>query len=403
MIILPDIVCKYLQTVEVELPRPNMVIDPRPNMIFGNPQEQANFDRHCKFECTYNCNGMIATLTLTEIDLRYDYTGNEIYEFRAYDPAVEIVPPFNTTYTYLGLDDEMAPLDTIMLYIHPSVEIIKVHAFCSRTKIKTCIMHDGVRTIEQDAFSHCEAMKIVKMSQNLQQIESYAFDSCTALEALFIPSTIEKIDDHAFNGCSNIRILPISSDIDTLTSQLGRKVVSSDRTNYETLRILNHLRKIDIDRLGTRILNECHTFFRVTKIKEYEYGDDRRNNDIFRNERDDQIDLSIIEFYRDHVSPLHKVCLDTKVTAQKIRECIGKHGADTVFTKDHDGMTPLHILAMNPHADTKALIACADANMRVCLVQDNRHNTPLEYLRSYNFEAHNTMVIFLCTSRCNKA
>ncbi len=407
MIILADIVCKYLQSVEVKLPRPNMVIDLRPNMIFDDPQQQANFDRRCKFECVYHCSGRVATLTLTEIDLRYNYTGHEIYEFRAYDPATEIVPSFNTTtYTYLGLDDEMAPLDTTIVFIHPSVEIIKIYAFCRRTKIQKCIMHDGVHTIDQYAFSHCESMQIVKMSRSMKQIEANAFEHCNALEALFIPPTIERIDEYAFSSCSNIRILPIVSDIDDLTSQLEQKVVSSDRTVYETCRILAHLRKIDIDKLGTRILNECHTFFRVTGIEQYEYDDDLGNNEFFSNEvqasmNNNQVHHAIIEFYRG-LSPLHKTCLDTNVTTQKICDCISKSGPAAIFARDHDGMVPLHILAMNPHADTGAIFACADANMMVCLIGDNRHNTPLDYLRVFNFEALTAMVTSLCASYCNE-
>ncbi len=54
--------------------------------------------------------------------------------------------------------------------------------------------------------------------------------------------------------------------------------------------------------------------------------------------------------------------------------------------RDHNGMTPLHILALNPYADSGSLVACFEANMNAVFEDDNINNTPLDYLRKYNVE-----------------
>ena len=48
------------------------------------------------------------------------------------------------------------------------------------------------------------------------------------------------------------------------------------------------------------------------------------------------------------------------------------------------GMTPLHLLMMNPHAPAETIAALLDTNMEAVLCLDNQQKTPLEYARDYN-------------------
>ena len=65
-------------------------------------------------------------------------------------------------------------------------------------------------------------------------------------------------------------------------------------------------------------------------------------------------------------------------------------------------MTPLHILAMNPYADSGAILACFGANMNAVFVGDSRGNTPLDYLRVYHdIEDHTLVVASLCNWQQN--
>ncbi len=108
---------------------------------------------------------------------------------------------------------------------------------------------------------------------------------------------------------------------------------------------------------------------------------------------------------------MHKMCLDSNVTAQLIRDFIRENenesededgSASTIRTAttctEHEEMSPLHIIAMNPYADPGAVMTCFDTNMDAAFVRDNEGKTPLEYLREYDkLSAHNLIVAALCT------
>lgn len=149
----------WSKSVQVELPRHNMVIDPRPqNTLLW-------------FHCIYHDNG--TTITLTRNDNFYECGP---FTSRVYDPATEVVPDFNsTTYDYLGVDGEHAPRETTVLFIDPSAKIIKKEAFCDFKRIEKCFMHDGVYTIEEYAFAGCYNMKVIRLSRKLKWIEYRAF------------------------------------------------------------------------------------------------------------------------------------------------------------------------------------------------------------------------------------
>ncbi len=72
-------------------------------------------------------------------------------------------------------------------------------------------------------------------------------------------------------------------------------------------------------------------------------------------------------------------------------------------------MTPMHILALNPHADASSIMTCFEANMGAVLepyTEGDNHRpsalsgkTPLDYLAEYNVESHLSIVAALCRHR----
>ncbi len=106
--------------MEVKLPRPGLVLDPRPN----DPRE-------CLFSIDYHDDGITVKLTLTRVDTSNDDSSSSSTQeqlellsvsMRVYDPAIETVPRFDTTfYRYFGQDDEHAPNGTTDSYSHRSI------------------------------------------------------------------------------------------------------------------------------------------------------------------------------------------------------------------------------------------------------------------------------------------
>jgi hypothetical protein len=48
--------------------------------------------------------------------------------------------------------------------------------------------------------------------------------------------------------------------------------------------------------------------------------------------------------------PLHKLCYNLFITTKHIIEYLNKHGKESALaTNPYHGMTPLHMLLMNPH------------------------------------------------------
>mmetsp|Transcript_8123 Transcript_8123/g.9453 ORF Transcript_8123/g.9453 Transcript_8123/m.9453 type:complete len:276 (+) Transcript_8123:477-1304(+) len=206
------------------------------------------------------------------------------------------------------LDDEYAPSNTTEVVIHPTVKIIQAFVFEGCKKLRRVIMH-----------------------QNVEIIENNAFQSCRSLDALFLPSSIKQIAQRAFYDCTNLRILSIPRQ----AIEIGKGKIGTDQ-----------------------IIFKCHTFFYVAGIQSYQVDAHslKTNND--------EVHQDIIDFYH-NLSPLHQACLDTNVSVQSISECIETHGIATAYNTNYglDRMTPMHILALNPHPDTGAILTLFHANM----------------------------------------
>jgi len=99
-------ICAIGESMEVQLPRKGLKLDPR-----------ANEPHRVRFSIRYHDDGI--TATLTRIDDDHRGRGHGRFTMRLYDPETEEVPDFTSTiYVYMGLPDERAPNDTTLIIIH---------------------------------------------------------------------------------------------------------------------------------------------------------------------------------------------------------------------------------------------------------------------------------------------
>lgn len=335
---------------------------PREGLVMDT---RANFPQDIRFApIRYHDDGITATLTRI---VRHGCSGTDCvgktFSMRMFDPKTEEVPNFNTTtYVYYGLPDERA-FWTSQVIIHPSVKVIRKGAF-----------DEG-----------CCGVRRVIMHRNVEVIEDRAFLECLCLHSVFLPPSIKKIGDRAFGGCENMRILSVPQSIAMNTSQIGKG-----------------------------FLQGCFDYFNMTKIPYDEEDWESWDNN-------EEIKESFMNFHR-NLHPLYQVCMDFDVSAQSIRECIATHGPAAAYSTDYgDGMTPMHILVLNPQAadDAGAILTLFHANMSAILEPysyfgngdatecddiveeanaiDDR--SPLECLMEINADTHLSVIAALCKHR----
>ena len=96
-------------------------------------------------------------------------------------------------------------------------------------------------------------------------------------------------------------------------------------------------------------------------------------------------------------APFHKLCYDSSITAKQINDYIIENGKGSALAVDpHHGMTPLHMLSMNPYAPVSSIIALLNANMAAVFCLDNTDRTPLDYARACNADGLLAMMSALC-------
>jgi len=358
-----------------ELPKPNLVIDPR--LIERSPHSI-----RLKFHLVVIEDKREQTRTQTLVVKRIDETNSGTnagrrgwgykVTFRAYDKSIEYVPDFlSPTYTYLGVKDEVAPIDAIIGKVHPSVITIRAGAFRGCVNMVRCSMTDTVTTIEESAFHGCKNMKVIKLSRSLRWIGKGAFCSCQSMGALFVPLLVQSIGDFAFMSCEKMRILslPVAIDLD----KIGQRVVAY----CNEMLILNN----DNDN------GNAHACHRI----DYEYGRDiNRDRDKRGGKRGGSRNLNIVtnnddvnqwlKHRLDHL-PFFQLCHDPSITTEKIHDYIHRKGKKEALQRDERGLTPLHILVMNPHANSGAIVACLDAYPNAAFVKDDAGLSPFDILR----------------------
>ncbi len=428
------------RSVTTQLPRPNLIIDPRP-VVF----DLGGTGPWLKCNVTYHDDGRTVTITIiNEVEGMSSLRAEE-YRFRVFDPATERVPNFeSTTYNYLGNDDK-APRNTLIGNVDKSLKVVGSRAFHDCSSMKFCSIHDDVEVIEKYAFMDCKALKIIKLPRNLKRIGQEAFRNCKALDAIFIPPGVEDIGERAFSGCENLRILSLPPNI---------TAVRNNSINQ---------------RIGSNVLKGCDMFYRITNITCPQYGRhnvtfdwngnqigaevthkevgeevngvvmsivnqivDLVNQDVLPVPNEDQrverrllldhinacaewiehhaVFQSIIDFYND-MSPLNRACHDSLVSPKSIHDCtfariqatiarIQAATASLTGKNIYNGMMPLHILTMNPHATPETILACLNLSISAAITKDNSDMMPIDYLWKYgNVDSIIVVMQALCLHR----
>ena len=99
-------------------------------------------------------------------------------------------------------------------------------------------------------------------------------------------------------------------------------------------------------------------------------------------------------------APFQKLCYNSFVTTKQLNDYLTDHGDDSPLTIDAiHGMTPLHMLSMNPHAPADAAAVLLNVNMAVAFRMDNQGKTPIDYARDYNVGGLIVMIGSLCNHR----
>lgn len=222
-------------------------------------------------------------------------------------------------------------------------------------------MGDTVKIIDNCAFFRCSTLRFIRLSNTLEFIGLLAFHHCQYLEAVFLPSTVKSIESGAFDRCRSLRLLILPSDI-----------------------YLGIIRDTAIEDIAE------------TAGVVYKLADDINYTD----ESQRQVH-NWLKHYMDE-SPFHKLCYNSSVSTEQINNYLNASDIkkDSALTIDKiHSMTPLHMLAMNPHAPADSLAALLDSNMAAVFCFDKQQNIPLDYARSYNVGGLVGMISALSTRR----
>lgn len=230
-------------------------------------------------------------------------------------------------------------------------------------------MGDNVKKIEDRAFLNCRSLRFIRLSKRLEHIGYRAFRGCILLEALFLPSTVKSIKDDAFENCPSLKLMILPNDID-----------------------LNNVGKYIIYSLNAGILSYYAGSTR------YEWIEDEDGIWNITDESSRRVNEWL--FHHMDGSPFHKLCYNSSITAEQINSYVTENGDDVAAAIDPShGMTPLHMLAMNPYASTDAIASLFNSNMQAVFCLDNQQKTPLDYARDYNVGGLVGIINGLCNHR----
>ena len=82
-------------------------------------------------------------------------------------------------------------------------------------------------------------------------------------------------------------------------------------------------------------------------------------------------------------APFHKLCYNSSIATKHLKDYLNERGNDSALAIDTiHGMTPLHMLSMNPHASADAMTALLDVDMEVVFRLDNQGKISLDHARN---------------------
>lgn len=244
------------------------------------------------------------------------------------------------SYIYRGQNGEWVPKDTTYAIVHASVKSIHALSFAQCRSLVSVTMFDSVEKIEKQAFYWCISLRSIRLSRCLISVESGAFEGCRSLDGLFLPNSLRRIGHCAFLNCSSMKVLVLPPNIQYIGSlaTLGCNILPQIPYQWNE----------HGDLLNVREVNEC--------LK------NRRHN----------------------LLPFHLLCHDTSINTKLINDFVEENGDDGAFEEDEHGMTPLHILSMNPHASPHVLYFCYETNPHAAVSADNGNASPLDYAQRSN-------------------
>lgn len=251
-------------------------------------------------------------------------------------------------YRYRGQTEEQVPHGVTHVIVNEGVTVIKRLAFAHCEYLVSVIMADSVTEIEYSAFFECSALFFVHVSRGLERIHRQAFYDCRSIKSIFLPQTTMMIDDHAFESCISMKVFACVH--------------------------------MQADNFGKEIIWGCDDL--LPDDLQYEYDDEAE--DIVNEESNTRINQWLARRRFERYPPLHLLCHETLVSAQMINDFIREYGAQSAHTTDHNQMTALHIITMNPHASSDAILACYCANQVAAISRDLEGKNPMDYAVLYN-------------------
>ena len=226
-------------------------------------------------------------------------------------------------------------------------------------------MGDNVKRIEGYAFYWCLALRFIRLSKALEYIGVGAFFGCRSLEALFLPSTVTSIEHRAFVLCRSMRVLILPNDI-------------------------------DLNKVGNGIIYDT-AVYQIAEASGVEYDYD--HDDEVTDESVRQVNEWLVIQHMDE-APFHKICYNSSISTKQLNVYLQEHGNDAALAIDpYYGMTPLHMLSMNPYAPADAVAALLEVNVETAFSLDNEGKIPLDYARDYNVGGLVAMISALCNHR----
>ena len=219
------------------------------------------------------------------------------------------------------------------------------------------------KKIEEWAFYYCTALRFIQLSKALEYIGRSAFFHCDSLEALFLSSTVNTIEVYTFNGCDSMKLLILPKGIDL--SNVGNVILIRSTNIYQIVETVGVAYEWN-DGVSFEVSLLYHGTTNTTQSR-------RRMNEW------------LIWIHHMDEAPFHKLCCNSSITTRQINDYLNENGADAARTLDpYHGMTPLHMLSMNPHAPAETIAALLDVDTEVAFCLDNEGKMSLDYARDYN-------------------
>eukprot|EP00554_Chaetoceros_debilis_P015942 CAMPEP_0194125528 /NCGR_PEP_ID=MMETSP0150-20130528/59510_1 /TAXON_ID=122233 /ORGANISM="Chaetoceros debilis, Strain MM31A-1" /LENGTH=693 /DNA_ID=CAMNT_0038819339 /DNA_START=83 /DNA_END=2167 /DNA_ORIENTATION=- len=312
----------------------------------------------------------------------------------------------------------MTPLHVLSMNPHaPSdaiatLEYIGLGAFHCCESLEALFLPSTVTSIECEAFRVCRSLRLIILPNdidldNADQIIPYTVIYQFAENAGVAYEEGDEGDDYGATGESNRRVnewlirhmdhaqfhkLCYNSSITTkhINDYLNEQEIKRGAFGWnQSLRLLILPNDIDLD--NVRVIIDETAISQIAENAGVAYERTECCDDGGTEESSRRVNEWLIQ-HMDN-SPFHKLCYNSSITTKHINDYLNEHGNDSARAIDTiHGMTPLHMLSMNPHSPADAIAALLDVDMEVVFRLDNQGKISLDYARDYNVGGLNLRV-----------